>query len=317
VSCHFITGASGFVGANLVRHLVLKGEEVHVLVRSKNPSWRLQDIWNKITIHVGDLSHHPSLKSALKESTPDYVYNLAVYGGHAAEKDSAKIREVNLIGVKNLLDAARAVEPQLFIQAGSSSEYGICQAPMEESMPLKPVSEYGKNKAEATYLCLDAAEKGDLPTTVLRLFSPMGSYDSADRLIPSIILSLLRGETPRVHSGKQVRDYIYIEDVVESFIQATNKSENALGQVFNIGSGIQQSIHDVTWAVIKAQKSPCSPEFIRANLAATESPIWMAKINAAAKGIGWKPRTSFENGLRNTIDWFSQNLHFYETKSIA
>src|SRR5205085_2648850 len=105
----FITGASGFVGANVTRMLLQKGYKVHILNRTNQLSWRLKDIANLVTIHVGDINNFASLKRILLQIKPDYIIHLATYGAYHYQTELGKIIKVNIDGTKNLLEASKDI----------------------------------------------------------------------------------------------------------------------------------------------------------------------------------------------------------------
>ncbi len=149
----FITGASGFIGANLTRSLLKNNYSVHILNRTKNLSWRLKDIENLITVHSGDIVNFDSVKEALKESKPDNIIHLATYGAYHFQTEFEKIVQVNIDGIKNLLEASKDIQYKTFINTGSSSEYGYKNKAMKETDACNPISYYAATKNAATQIC--------------------------------------------------------------------------------------------------------------------------------------------------------------------
>ena len=127
-----VTGASGFIGKCAVSRLLKDGYEIHLLLRPESNMWRLQDVINQVTVHQVDLRDKAGVRKALEIIRPKAVLHLATHGAYEWEVDERRILETNVLGSFNILEAAIAVRTQIFINAGSSSEYGYRSQPMSE-----------------------------------------------------------------------------------------------------------------------------------------------------------------------------------------
>lgn len=239
-----VTGATGFVGACLTRRLVDAGHEVHLCTRAESDRWRIADLLGDVREHEVNLRDRPSVEKAVRSIEPKIICHLATYGGFASQRESTAIYEVNLLGTVNLLRACEQTGFDLFINTGSSSEYGIKSQPMRESDLLEPIGDYGVSKAAASLFCSAEARETCLPIVTLRLFSPFGPWDDPKRLIPFVIKSFLRGEVPKLSTPASVRDYIFIDDVVDSYLHLI---ENPPVQGEISTSEADSSIPSATW----------------------------------------------------------------------
>lgn len=305
-----VTGATGFVGACVTRRLVEAGYEVHLFTRKESDRWRIADLLDRVREHDVNLRDRSSVEKTVNDISPRIICHLATYGGFASQQESTAIYEVNFLGTVNLLRACKQKGFDLFINTGSSSEYGIKSQPMRESDLLEPIGDYGVSKAAATLFCSAEARENNLPVVTLRLFSPFGPWDDPKRLIPFVIKSFLRGEVPKLSTPASVRDYIFIDDVVDTYLRLI-ANPPVHGAIFNIGSGQQSSIGEVVKQIAALIGPDAAPQWGSASPQRKEPTCWVADREKAEKLLDWRPRTSLQEGLKTTVHWFKNNLSRY------
>ncbi|MBV8749515.1 MAG: NAD-dependent epimerase/dehydratase family protein, partial [Candidatus Eremiobacteraeota bacterium] len=177
-----ITGATGFVGANLARRMVERGDEVHCLVRPSHRTWRLHDVADTLTLHVADMLDPAQLDAVFVAVRPHWVLHLAAYGAYSSQTDPAHCVRTNLEATVRIVDAAAAHGAERLVHAGTSSEYGVKDHPPDEDEATEPNSLYAVTKAAASAYVRLAGRTGPLHTTVLRLYSVYGPFEEPTRL---------------------------------------------------------------------------------------------------------------------------------------
>jgi len=312
-----ITGATGFVGANLVHFLVKEKVDVHILLRESSNTWRINSILSKLNKYYCDLTDREKTKRLISEIKPNIILHLAIYGGYPFQSNSLKMVDTNYIGTINLLEVCIEEGFDCFINTGSSSEYGIKEKPMKESDLLEPINIYGATKAAATLYCYALAKKYNLPIFTLRLFSPYGYYEEPTRLIPYLIVSMLKNQEIKISSPYAVRDFIFIEDVIEAFLLTIEKKDKILpGTILNVGSGYDTKVIDIfkiLKEIINYRKDFDLEGFPRDS---DVLQIWRADIEKIQKTLGWNPKYNIEEGLVKTVEWFRENLYLYEKREM-
>lgn len=300
----FVTGATGFIGSHLVRELLDKSFNIHILYRPTTTSIRLNDILHKTTPYNIDISDKNQLQKLLRKIQPDYIFHLAnigIYGGK--ESFDEDVVNVNLLGTITLLQASKDIPYKLFINTGSSSEYGLKNKKMREIDSCFPESTYGITKLASTLYAKNFAQKNNKPVLTLRLFSPFGSYDDPHRFISTVITQALTNKKITLTHPKNVRDFIYIDDVIDAYMKAMTYREKLSGEIINIGSGKQYTTQEVTAIISKLTKT--NSKIIEDHSAIKyESPVWQADITKAKKLLAWRPATDLETGLKRTIVWY-------------
>lgn len=307
-----VTGATGFIGANLVRRLHQEGCEVHITTRKNSNKWRLKGILPKLTDHLVDLREEEKLKRVVRRIKPNIIYHLAnagLYGGVSlSEKE---LIETNILGTVNLIKACANIDYTCFVNTGSSSEYGTKNDPMKETDICQPVNMYGIVKLASTLYGNFAAKTCDEPIVCLRLFSPFGSYNDQSRLITYAIVNTLLNRPLELANPQAVRDFIFIEDVIDAYLKLIDLAPKFKGGIFNIGSGSQTSVATVVEKIIQFTNSNSSIRWHTIDSQAQDSPMWEADITKAVSCLDWRPSHSFDQGLKKTILWFKENLSFY------
>jgi nucleoside-diphosphate-sugar epimerase len=308
----FITGAGGFIGANIVRLLLKKNFDIHILKKQKQLSWRLQDIDQSLTIHPGDITHFSSLKAILHSIKPDYIIHLAAYGAYHYQDDLQKIVKVNIQGTKNLLEASKGIPYQCFINTGSSSEYGYKNKPMKESDLCDPVSYYAATKLAQTHLCKVFAKLNNKPILTFRLFSVYGPYEEPRRFIPTIINAVISDKPIQLTPGKQRRDFIYVDDVANAYIRAFTNDKIYNGEIFNIGTGNEFTNDEIVTKLFSVTGKKTTVEKGAYPKRSWDTSHWVANISKTTKALAWKPENSLENGIKKTYNWLEENISYYK-----
>jgi nucleoside-diphosphate-sugar epimerase len=309
-----ITGASGFIGANLTRYFLEKGADVSIIIRKTSDTWRLTDILPSIKEHSADLLDADKLTKTVKKIKPQIIIHTAVYGGYHFQTDSEIAFEVNFRGTLNLINALRDIDYELFINTGSSSEYGSKQRPVKETDSVEPLTDYGVSKAMATLYAHTYAKRQGKPLVTLRLFSPYGYYEDITRLIPSAIISCLKNKNIKLSSPDNVRDFVFIGDVLESYARVIENSDKVLGEIFNVGFAKECSVSDIVTKIISLTASKSRPHWGSFIERRPEPSHWQADITKAKKLLNWQPQYDVSRGLEKTVNWFKKNISLYEDK---
>lgn len=309
-----VTGGTGFIGANLVRELLTRDNvAVHVLCEPPaTPAalWRLDDIVDQVIVHEISLTNTAKITQLVQAIKPNEIYHLAAYGGSPNQLDQQLIFDVNFTGTVNLLNACKAVGFGVFINTGSSSEYGKRNVPMREELALEPVSDYAVAKAAATHFCLKESLVHNLPIYTVRPFSVYGDYEIPGRLIPTVLVGSITHEPLKLASPTNVRDYIYIKDMTALYHAiATQKPKSTF--IFNGGTGIQSSIADVIHTVEQITGNQLAITWGTAASRPWEPTCWRADIALATQTLNWHPTYSLAAGLVSARTWFAQHLNFY------
>ncbi len=307
-----ITGATGFIGANLVHFFLKEGASVIIFTRNASDKWRIRKTSGNLSEYTVDLSDGKETENEVTRIKPDIIFHNAIYGGHSLQDDTNEIFNTNLLGTINLLNACRKVKFDLFVHSGSSSEYGVKDSSFKEDDILKPVTDYGVSKAAATLYSQALAKRVGLKIITFRLFSPYGYYEGPSRLIPSVIMSCLNGKNPKLSSPEPVRDFIFIEDIISAYMEAVRNSDQILaGEVFNIAYGAQHSVSEVVDAIINITGNKVKPEWGKVDNSRHEPKCWQGDISKAGRLLNWKPKYDLSQGLKKNIDWFHKNIALY------
>lgn len=304
-----VTGGLGFMGSNFVRYLVENRPKDEVVVYdSLSYSGRLEnlkDIRAKLVTLIRDLRNKDDVHKSVKGV--DVIYHFAAETHiDRSIADPAPFIESNITGTFNLLEAARKHDTEKFIFISSSEVYGTAlKVPMDEDHPTNPRSPYAATKIAGDRLCFAYYETYGMPITILRPFNNYGPRQFPEKLIPFFALRALHDQSLPVYGdGQYSRDYTYVFD----FCEATEKAEKieAYGEVINVATGKDVKVIDIAHMILDYLDKPKSliehvedrPGHVRRLIGSKEK---------AKRLLGWAPKTSFEDGLKKTIEWYLQN----------
>jgi len=306
----FLTGGTGFIGANLIYKLLEKKFTVHILVRKGSNPWRLKKIISKLKILEIDYLNLEALSKTLHKIKPSAIYHLAAYGSSSSEMDPQEIVKANINFTVNLLIATQDIPYKVFVNTGSSSEYGFKKSAMSETDPLNPESFYAATKAGATYFSRAFARKYKKPVVTLRPFSVYGPFESTKRFIPTIIKNLINEENINVTKKPVRRDFIYIDDLIDAYVKCYALGKKLSGEIINIGTGIEYSNWEIVNELFKVtgKKLPVKKVYPERSW---DTLHWKANTTNARKVLLWKPNYDIEHGLKKTFDWFKKNSSLY------
>jgi nucleoside-diphosphate-sugar epimerase len=290
-----VTGGAGFIGSNVVDKLVEKGYEVHVL--DNMVAGNKENLNPKAIFHEADIRNLDKIKPIINEST--YVFHLAALPRvqDSIEKP-IETDEANVRGTLNVLVAAKEAGVKKVVFAASAAAYGDQTVlPLIETMPPMPKSPYGLHKVIGEQYLKLFSEIYNLPTVSLRFFNVYGPRQSAQGSYPLVIakfLDLKRQDKPLTITGdgKQTRDFVHVYDIAEANILAAESETVGKGEVINIGSGKNYTVNEI------AQMIGGPIEYIEARL---EPQNTLADITLAKTLLGWKPKISIEDGIKELL----------------
>ncbi len=310
----FIFGASGFIGANLLQDIFSVRKDVFAVTHDATKAWRLKllNVPFENIVHCDILSQN-SVNHVFETYKPRTVFNLAAYGAYSKQKNINLTYETNVLGTVNILENCN--EETVYIHAGSSSEYGFnCAAPNEND-ELEPNSHYAVSKVSAAYLIEFYAKVHHRKALNLRLYSIYGDWEEPDRLIPRLIEKARHGGYPPLVSPDISRDFVYISDCVEAFLDAAlNVNTNISGKSYNIATGLKTTMRELVEASRQTFKLENEPVWGSMPNRAWDLAEWFGDPTAANKELDWKARTSLSEGLLKYKTW--QEVNDYDQKII-
>lgn len=314
-----VTGAGGFIGSHLTEQLIKTGAIVKVFLRynSKADLGYLKEfdksVLNNIEIIRGDLKNVDSVTRAIKNI--DIIFHLgALISIPYSYIDPRDYVDTNIIGTLNILKAAQEHNVKKIIITSTSETYGTAlYSPINEEHPLQAQSPYAATKISADKIAESFKKSFNLPIAIIKPFNTYGPRQSTRAVIPTIIYQALTGNKIRLGNLNPKRDFTFVKDTVDGFIKIA-KSDNSIGETINIGFGETISIKELVKTIgkimnkkliIKIEKTKSRPDD-------SEVKLLLCDNSKAKKLIGWKPKTSLNEGLNKTIDYIKEHLEEYK-----
>jgi nucleoside-diphosphate-sugar epimerase len=268
---------------------------------------RLLPVRSRITLHEGSLADRSAMDSVVAAARPRLVFHLGAYThvGKSWQRVDECV-QVNVQGTVNLLQALAPYEIDKVVYTGTSEIYGDVDVPFREDGPVNPISPYSVSKYAGERYCRMFQQGKGWPLVMVRPFNAYGPAQSPDRVIPEIIVRALRGQPLRMTQGRQTREFNYAPDLARGFVAAALRG--VPGRVYNLGCGQEVSMAELATTVLRLMGDPISAELGALPDRPTE--IWRmyADSTRAREELGWSSDVGLEEGLRQTIAWYTAEL---------
>jgi UDP-glucose 4-epimerase len=302
-----VTGGAGFIGSNLVRALLDRGDTVRVLDNfSTGRRTNLSGLESDVELVEGELRSYERVHAAVRGC--ELVFHLGALGSvPRSVQDPLTTSAVNVEGTLNVLLAARDEGVRRVVFASSSSVYGnASDLPLRESMPPDPISPYGVAKLAAERYCVSFSRVYSFETVVLRYFNVFGPRQDPGSqyaaVVPLFITAVAQGDPVLIFDdGEQSRDFTFVANVISVNLLAA-QSPNGSGQAFNVACGERASLNDlVAWLneIIGSEIAPIYEEPRAGDVKHS-----LADISAAREAFGYEPEVSFKEGLEHVVEWY-------------
>jgi len=301
-----VTGGAGFIGSTLIEALIEK-EDFEIIVFddfSTGSKENLNSVKDKIKIVEGDICNYNELEKTLNGAK--FVFHMAAfsYVGESI-KEPAKYNKVNIDGTLNVLKAAHENSVERVLFPSSCIVYGKSKTiPIPETTLLNPNTPYGLTKQVGEFYCKFFTEVHDLDTVCLRIFNVYGPR-MQNRVLSIFANLILQDKQPNVSGdGKQSRDFVFVEDVVSAFIKSMNTKEKIKGKSFNVGTEKGTDLNELIEKINRVLGKNIQPN--HGELATGEIDAIIADTELAEKELGFKAKTSLDQGLKPTIEWLKE-----------
>jgi len=312
-----VTGAGGFVGANLAATLARGGHEVVAWVHPGSPTWRLDPLAGEMEIVPVELLDPEAIEAGVRAARADWVFHLAAHGAYSWQRDPEVIMQTNLVATVRLLAACQRHGFAAFVHAGTSSEYGFQDhAPREDELP-EPNSDYAVMKASATLHCRFVAQRDDVHVVTLRLYSVYGPWEEPGRLMPTLVARGLEERLPPLVSPDTPRDFVSVRDAERAFLIAAERDELERGAVFNVASGRQTTLREVVEVARAELGIAAEPEWDTEPQRSWDAAVWVGDATRTREQLGWSAEDDLPIGFARLADWLRERRELWERYEIA
>ena len=298
-----VTGGAGFIGSNLVEHLVRDGHSVRILDNfSLGKPENLKLV--KVEVVKGDIRDYETVKNATKGV--DIIFNQAAASASPMFRDDLRNAvAANVDGFVNLLNACRANDVKKLVYASTSSVYGNNKPPLREDMNLLPVNFYASTKLLNEHLAVLFSVQYGLETVGFRYMSVYGPHEKSKgiyaNLVSQFLWSMQKGEQPVIYGdGNQKREFTYVADVVQANILAMNMKKKMGSEIFNVGTGKSVSLNGVVELLNKLLGTSIKPKYVK-NTVKNYIFTQLSDITKIRKVLGYEPKYSLESGLKEIL----------------
>lgn len=302
-----ITGGGGFIGSHVAQ--LLSGAQNISLIVTVRPSvspWRLEPTQESIDIVEIDVCQQNEVDALIQSTKPDIIFHVAAALDRTQSLDVLDtVVQTNVGMTKQLLEAAKKYEVEKFVYIGTIEEYGLGETPFRETAHEQPLSPYSLSKVISSQYTLLYHHLSTMNTCVIRPAATYGPKQGQNMLIPVFIKACLDKQDFSMNPGEQIKNYIYVEDLVDGIARA-GISQAADGQIINLGHSTHYTIKDVVNTINEKMGKPISITFGAHSYRPLDPMQFIMDSAKAKKLFGWEANTSLEEGLEKTIDWYTK-----------
>jgi dTDP-glucose 4,6-dehydratase len=319
-----VTGGAGFISSAFIRHLLRATPYEVVSLDALTYAGNLENLGNirsheRLSFVHGDIRDEALIRSVVGQV--DVIVNAAAES-HVEKSiidGASEFVATNVEGTRVLLDAIREVPVERFILISSSEVYGSAEAaPMDEEHQLNPRSPYAATKAGADRLAFSYHATYELPIVIVRPFNNYGARQHPEKVIPRFVIQALQDEPLTVHGdGSASRDWLYVDDDAEAIEAVIEADRNAIvGEVINLATGVDASVSRIADLVLELLgKSASLKQFVDERPGQVHRHI--GSTDKAERLLGWRARTSLEDGLDRTVAWYRDNDAWWRATQAA
>ena len=314
-----VTGAGGFIGSHLVEKLLSLGANVTAFVRYTS-SGQLGNLRyvdtsvDNLTIFMGDLKDPYACRKAMEGI--DYVFHLgAVISIPYSYVNPREYFDNNVFSILNILQAVDDLGTKAVIHTSTSEVYGTAEiVPIPESHPLKGQSPYSASKIAADKIVESFYRSFNAPVVTVRPFNTYGPRQSVRAVIPTILTQALSQKSILLGDIRPTRDFLYVKDTINGFLEIARSAEKLFGETLNIGTGVETSIENLVNLICELTETSAKVVFDASRIRPTKSEVnrLCADVSKVKKQLKWKPSYSLKDGLSETIQWYRNYLSFYK-----
>lgn len=311
-----VTGGAGFIGSEFVRQAAQKGERIIVVdkLTYAGDLARLKEVSSKIKFYKTDITDTARLRNIFQKEKPEVVIHFAAETHvDRSIQNAHPFIQANVFGTQNLIDLSRQFNVGRFVHISTDEIYGESRLGQEfkEGDPIKAKNPYAASKAAAELLVRAAIHTYQFPAIIIRPANNYGPWQYPEKFIPVIILKTLHGEKIPVYGqGKQIREWLFVGDCARGVHVILKKGK--VGEIYNIGSCFEKNNLTTAKTILKMLgRSEKQIEFVK------DRPGHDFKYTVDClklKNLGWRPKTSFDDGMKHTIEWYTKNLNWLEKK---
>jgi dTDP-glucose 4,6-dehydratase len=318
-----VTGGAGFISSAFIRHLLRSTPYEIVSLDALTYAGNLENLADirsheRLSFVQGDIRDEALIRSVVEQV--DVIVNAAAES-HVEKsilEGASEFVATNVEGTRVLLDAIREVPVERFILISSSEVYGTAEtAPMDEQHPLNPRSPYAATKAGADRLAYAYHSTYELPIVIVRPFNNYGARQHPEKVIPRFVIQALEDQPLTVHGdGSASRDWLYVEDDAEAIEAVIEAGDDVVGEVINIATGVDVSVSRIADLVLDLLgKPPALKQFVEERPGQVRRHV--GSTDKAERLLGWRARSSLEDGLERTIAWYRDNEAWWRATQAA